>query len=422
MNFKNNIDLLNKKLYYISMYVNLKSFQIIILKKSKGPSLKGDLYMLEFEVSNCNVAKIKVIGVGGGGNNAVDRMIENQLKGAEFITINTDHQALARSQASTKIQIGEKLTSGLGAGANPDVGLKVAEESLEEIEKALEGSDMVFVTAGMGGGTGTGAAPVITRMAKEKGILTVGVVTKPFRFEGRKRMANAQLGIEELKKSVDTLITISNDKLLTIADKKTSMLEAFVMADEILRQGVQAISDLIFKPGIINLDFADVRTIMENKGVAHMGIGTAKGENKTVEAAKIAISSPLLDTTINGAKGVLINICGGSDLGLFEANEAADLISEAVDIEAEIIFGTAMDDSLDDEVIVTVIATGFDGGNSESNTIVRNESVSKVSTYSETINKQNREENNSNQVVEPKNTTLDTPLEIPVFLQRRRNR
>lgn len=388
--------------------------------------------MLEFEVSNCNVAKIKVIGVGGGGNNAVDRMIENQLKGAEFITINTDHQALARSKATTKIQIGEKLTRGLGAGANPEVGLKAAEESLDEIEKALEGSDMVFVTAGMGGGTGTGAAPVITRMAKEKGILTVGVVTKPFRFEGRKRMANAQLGIEELKKSVDTLITISNDKLLTIADKKTSMLEAFVMADEILRQGVQAISDLIFKPGIINLDFADVRTIMENKGVAHMGIGRAKGENKTVEAAKIAISSPLLDTTINGAKGVLINICGGSDLGLFEANEAADLISEAVDIEAEIIFGTAMDDSLDDEVIVTVIATGFDGEKPVSNTTIRNESVSKVNPYnetrnsetrnSETRNNQPREEDNSNREVESKNDTIDTPLEIPVFLQRRRNR
>lgn len=363
--------------------------------------------MLEFDVSNDVAAKIKVIGVGGGGNNAVDRMIEDELVGAEFITVNTDHQALARSKAPVKIQIGDKLTRGLGAGANPDVGLKAAEESSEDISKFLEGADMVFITAGMGGGTGTGAAPVISRLAKQLGILTVGVVTKPFRFEGRKRMLNAERGIDELKKNVDTLITISNDKLLTVADKKTSMIDAFKMADNVLRQGVQGISDLIYNPGIINLDFADVRTIMSNKGIAHMGIGHARGENKTEEAAKMAISSPLLDTTINGAKGVLINICGGSDLGLFEANEAANLISDAVDEDAEIIFGTAINESLDDEVIVTVIATGFDAPDSDV-------AIDQVATTTSKPDKVGQ------QTAVKKEAKDDASIDIPLFLQRKK--
>lgn len=368
--------------------------------------------MLEFEVSNDTAARIKVIGVGGGGNNAVDRMIDDDLQGAEFITVNTDHQALARSQAPTKIQIGDKLTRGLGAGANPDIGTKAAEESAEDIKDVLDQCDMLFITAGMGGGTGTGAAPIIARLAKELGILTVGVVTKPFKFEGRKRMINAEKGIEELKKNVDTLITISNDRLLSIADKKTSMIEAFRMADNVLRQGVQGISDLIYNPGIINLDFADVRTIMLDKGIAHMGIGRATGENKTEEAARLAISSPLLDTTINGARGVLINICGGSDLGLFEANEAAQLISEAVDEEAEIIFGTAINEALEDEVVVTVIATGFDA-------VTSDEQVDKVMTQGATHEAAATVTGEKTHVQQPTASDSES-IDIPLFLQRRK--
>ncbi|MDA3732475.1 cell division protein FtsZ [Niameybacter massiliensis] len=316
--------------------------------------------MLEFCMENeCQGAQIKVIGVGGGGNNAVDRMIEKGLASVDFITINTDHQALARSQAPTKIQIGEKMTRGLGAGANPEIGTKSAEESREEIIQAIKGTDMLFITAGMGGGTGTGAAPVIASIAKEQGILTVGVVTKPFGFEGRKRMLNAEKGIEELKKSVDTLVIIPNDKILQVIDKKTTMLEAFSKADDVLQQGVQGIADLISNPGVINLDFADVRTIMNNKGVAHMGIGRASGENRAEEAIKQAISSPLLDTTIDGARCVLINMAGGESLGLMEANMGANLICECVDPDAEIIFGTSINEELGDEIIITVIATDF---------------------------------------------------------------
>ena len=322
--------------------------------------MEGDFRVLEFDMTNNYGAQIKVVGVGGGGNNAVDRMIEHGLFGVEFITVNTDHQALARSAATTKIQIGEKITRGLGAGANPEIGTKSAEESHEEIAQAIKGADMIFITAGMGGGTGTGAAPVIASIAKELSILTVGVVTKPFGFEGRRRMMNAEKGIEALKKTVDTLVIIPNDKLLEIIDKKTTMIDAFKKADDVLQQGVQGISDLISNPGIINLDFADVRTIMSDKGIAHMGIGRASGENKTEEAALMAISSPLLDTTIDGARGVLINIAGGSSLGLLEANEAANLIGNSVDIEAEIIFGTSINEDLGDEVIITVIATDFE--------------------------------------------------------------
>ncbi|OON90426.1 MAG: cell division protein FtsZ [Candidatus Epulonipiscium fishelsonii] len=312
-------------------------------------------------------AKIKVIGVGGGGNNAVDRMIEDGLSGVDFITVNTDHQALSRSKAALRIQIGEKMTRGLGAGANPEIGTKSAEESKEEILKALQGTDMLFITAGMGGGTGTGAAPVIARMAKEQGILTVGVVTKPFSFEGRKRMINAEKGMEELKKAVDTLIIIPNDKILQVIDKKTTMIEAFGKADKVLHQGVQGIADLISSPGVINLDFADVRTIMTNKGIAHMGIGVASGESRAEEAVKQAISSPLLDTTIRGARCVLLNISGGESLGLMEANSAAELICEGVDPDAEIIFGTSINDDLGEELSITIIATDFQNLNVKPN-------------------------------------------------------
>ena len=314
----------------------------------------------KFDIPMSSMAQIKVIGVGGGGNNAVDRMIDDGLDGVEFISVNTDGQALAKAKSATKIQIGEKLTKGLGAGGNPEIGEKSVDETQDEIAQALRGSDMVFITAGMGGGTGTGAAPRIAAISKELGILTVGVVTKPFNFEGKKRMSNAEKGIVELKKNVDTLVIIPNQRLLSIIDKKTTLTEAFKKADEILRQGVQGIADLISKPGVINLDFADVRTIMADKGVAHMGIGRATGENKAEVAAKAAIQSPLLETTIEGAKSVLINFSGDMNLGLLETEEAADLIRESIDPEAEIIFGTTINEELQDEVVVTVIATGLD--------------------------------------------------------------
>ncbi len=305
-------------------------------------------------------ATIKVIGVGGAGNNAVNRMIDAGIKNVEFISVNTDRQALNLSKASSKIQIGEKLTRGLGAGANPDIGTQAAEESRAEIAEVLKGADMVFVTAGMGGGTGTGAAPIVAATAKELGILTIGVVTKPFTFEGKKRLAQAERGVAALKGRVDTLVVIPNDKLLQIIDRKTSIVEAFRMADDVLRQGVQGISDLIAVPGLINLDFADVKTIMLNQGMAHMGIGKAGGENRAEDAAKQAIQNPLLETSIESAKGVIINITGGSDVGLHEANTAAELVQRNADPEANIIFGTVTDDSLGDEIQITVIATGFE--------------------------------------------------------------
>ena len=317
--------------------------------------------MLEFDMENNQFAVIKVIGVGGGGSNAVNRMIDAGLKGVEFVAINTDRQALLLSNASQKIQIGEKLTKGLGAGANPEIGQKAAEESREIIENIIQGSDMVFITAGMGGGTGTGAAPIIADIAKQLGILTVGVVTKPFTFEGRKRALHAEEGIKDLKEKVDTLVIIPNDRLLQISEKKTSIIEAFRTADDVLRQGVQGISDLIAVPGLVNLDFADVKTIMLNTGMAHMGIGCSNGENRAVEAAKQAIQSPLLETSIEGAKGVLLNITGGPNLGLFEVNEAAELVSQSADPDANIIFGAVIDEDLKDEIRITVIATGFSG-------------------------------------------------------------
>ena len=305
-------------------------------------------------------ATIKVIGVGGAGNNAVNRMIEAGIRNVEFIAVNTDRQTLNESKANSKIQIGEKLTRGLGAGANPDIGSQAAEESRAEIAEVLKGADMVFVTAGMGGGTGTGAAPIVAATAKEMGILTIGVVTKPFTFEGKKRLAQAERGIASLKGKVDTLVVIPNDKLLQVIDRKTSMIEAFRMADDVLRQGVQGISDLISVPGVINLDFADVRTIMLNQGMAHMGIGCASGENRAEDAAKQAIQSPMLETSIEGARGIIINITGGSDMGLHEANTAAELVQRSADPEANIIFGTVIDESMGDELQITVIATGFE--------------------------------------------------------------
>ncbi|TYS16366.1 cell division protein FtsZ [Rossellomorea vietnamensis] len=315
--------------------------------------------MLEFDTNLDSLATIKVIGVGGGGNNAVNRMIEHGVQGVEFIAVNTDAQALNLSKAEIKMQIGGKLTRGLGAGANPEVGKKAAEESKEQIEEALKGADMVFVTAGMGGGTGTGAAPVIASIAREIGALTVGVVTRPFTFEGRKRSTQASGGIGAMKEAVDTLIVIPNDRLLEIVDKSTPMLEAFREADNVLRQGVQGISDLIATPGLINLDFADVKTIMSNKGSALMGIGAASGENRATEAAKKAISSPLLETSLDGAQGVLMNITGGTNLSLYEVQEAADIVASASDQEVNMIFGSVINEELKDDIVVTVIATGF---------------------------------------------------------------
>ena len=318
--------------------------------------------MLEFELEQemNNFAAIKVIGVGGAGTNAVNRMVDTGLQGVDFIAINTDKQALALSKAPTKIQIGDKLTKGLGAGANPEVGSKAAEESREEIANTIKGSDLVFVTCGMGGGTGTGAAPVIAEIARDLGILTIGVVSKPFLFEGRQRMKNAEAGIERLKANVDTLVVVPNDRLLSVVTKGTTMTEAFRIADDTLRQGIQGISDLIAVPSLINLDFADVRTVMQSRGLAHMGIGIGKGESRMVDAAKQAISSPMLETSIDGARAVLINITGGADTSIIDINEAAQLITAAADPEANIIFGAGVDESLDDEVRITVIATGFE--------------------------------------------------------------
>ncbi len=314
--------------------------------------------MMENE-NQAGMATIKVVGVGGAGNNGVNRMVENGLKSVEFISVNTDRQQLNVSKANKKIQIGEKLTRGLGAGANPEVGKCSAEESKSEIAEVLKGADMVFVTAGMGGGTGTGAAPIVAEVSKEMGILTVGVVTKPFPFEGKRRMMQAEAGIEELRQNVDTLIIIPNEKLLQVVEKQTSVMDAFKMSDDVLRQGVQGISDLITIPGLVNLDFADVKTIMLDAGVAHIGIGRASGEHRAQEAARQAIHSPLLETSIEGAGGVLLNVTGGKDLCLLEISEAADLVQKSVDPDANIIFGAVIDEKLENEIVITVIATGF---------------------------------------------------------------
>jgi cell division protein FtsZ len=306
------------------------------------------------------LAVIKVVGVGGGGTNAVNRMVDAGLRGVEFIAVNTDAQALLMCDADVKIHIGSKITRGLGAGADPAIGLEAATESRDELKEALKGADMVFVTAGKGGGTGTGAAPVIAEIARELGALTVGVVTRPFGFEGRKRAEQADGGIKQLREKVDTLIIIPNDRLLQVVEKRTSIVDAFRIADDVLRQGVQGITDLITVPGLINLDFADVRTIMRQAGSALMGIGVAGGENRAADAAKAAISSPLLEASVEGATGILLNITGGTDMGLFEVNEAAEIIGSAADGDANIIFGAVIDEALGDQVRVTVIATGFD--------------------------------------------------------------
>ena len=329
-----------------------------------------DISSKEEEHSMSEFAKIKVIGVGGGGGNAVSRMIGSDLENVDFLVANTETQALDGTNVPVRIQIGEKATKGLGAGANPEVGREAAEESREDILKALQGADMVFVTAGMGGGTGTGAAPVVAECAREAGALTVGVVTKPFGFEGKKRKEQAERGIEALTGKVDTIITIPNDRLLGIIDRKTSLKDAFLTADEVLRQGIKGISDLITKPGLINLDFADVKTIMTNQGEALMGIGVGEGENRAVDAAKQAINSPLLETSIDGAKGILLNITGSEELSLFEINEAAEIISEAADPEANIIFGSVIDENVGDKVFITVVATGF-GDQGSSNGFAR---------------------------------------------------
>lgn len=367
--------------------------------------------MLDFDVDVQEFAQIKVIGCGGGGNNAINRMISEGLKNVEFIAINTDKQALILSNAVQKIQIGDKLTKGLGAGANPEIGMKAAEESKDEISQAIKGADMVFITAGMGGGTGTGAAPVVAEIAKSMGILTVGVVTKPFPFEGRKRMINAEIGIKKLKETVDTLVTIPNERLLTMVDKKTTLMDSFKMADGVLRQGIQGISDLITIPGLVNLDFADVRTIMLAKGLAHMGVGGASGDNRAQEAAKQAISSPLLETSIVGATGVLLNITGGMDLGLLEINEAAEIVQGAADPDANIIFGAVIDENLKDEIRITVIATGF-----ESERILQNKATLKPKEKENNIEKEPVK--SIEEVVYTKE--YDTSdLEIPAFLRRK---
>lgn len=348
------------------------------------------------------LAVIKVVGIGGGGTNAVNRMVEAGVKGVEFIAINTDAQALLMSDADYKVHIGVNLTKGLGAGADPDVGLQAAEENRNEIKEALQGADMVFITAGEGGGTGTGAAPVIAEIAKEEiGALTVAVVTRPFAFEGRKRALQAEEGVNNLKDKVDTLIVIPNDRLLQVAEKKTSILDAFRIADDILRQGTQGITDLITVPGLINLDFADVRTVMQDAGSALMGIGVAAGDNRAHDAAQAAISSPLLESSIEGAHGVLLSISGGSDLGLFEVNEAAEVVASAGHPDANIIFGAVIDDSMMDQIRVTVIATGFEGRK-------RQESLEFGATK--------ESQGTSLPAFEP---LADEDLDIPAFLKKR---
>ncbi|MDF2857479.1 MAG: ftsZ [Neobacillus sp.] len=380
--------------------------------------------MWEFDMDIDQVARIKVIGVGGGGNNAVNRMIEGGVQGVEFIAVNTDAQALNLSKAEIKMQIGASLTRGLGAGANPEVGRKAVEESHKQIEDVLKGADMVFVTAGMGGGTGTGAAPAIAQISRELGALTIGVVTRPFGFEGRKRAANASAGIEAMRAAVDTLIIVPNDRLLQIVDKKTPMIQAFREADNVLRQGVQGISDLIAVPGLINLDFADVKTIMSNQGTALMGIGSAKGEGRAVEAAKKAISSPLLETSIHGAQGVLMNITGGTDLSLYEVQEAADIVGSAADKELNMIFGSIINENLKDEIMITVIATGFSELNKTPLSANSDPSKGVISKPQSNRREQVKREEPVRQDYNQHQTRQDPEdsLDIPTFLRNRNKR
>jgi len=361
-------------------------------------------------------ASIKVIGAGGGGSNAVDRMIEMGVQGVDFITINTDAQALVHAKSSARIQIGEKLTKGLGSGGNPVIGQKSAEESTEDLYDELKGADMVFITAGMGGGTGTGSAPVIAGIAQELGTLTVGVVTKPFTFEGAHRRKVAEQGIEQLKPVVDTLIVIPNDRLLQITSRNTSMLEAFRMADEVLRQGIQGISDLITQTGLINLDFNDVKAIMTQAGSALMAIGRGQGESRMVDAANMAISSPLLELSIDGAKGVLFNVTGGVDMGIQELNEAAEVIARAADPEAQIIFGATIDPDMQDEVKITLIATGFDSTARSATRARAFPSATPQSGY----NQRPQQPQQPRPQQQPSFSTLPDDLDIPPFLRNRR--
>jgi len=381
--------------------------------------------LIELANSYSAQANIKVIGVGGAGNNAVNRMIEDGAPTIEFIAANTDDQVLKTSKSSIRIQLGDKLTRGLGAGGRPEIGMKAAEESSDEIAQALEGTDMLFITAGMGGGTGTGAAPVIASIAKERGILTVGVVTKPFKFEGRPRMKNAENGIEELRKAVDTLVVIPNQRLMEVIDKGTSLNDSFKKADEVLRQGVLGISELITDPGIINLDFSDIRTVMSDKGMAHMGVGRANGKNKAEQAAQSAINSPLLETSITGAKHVIYSIAGDKDLTLNDVEVASEIIGNAIDPDANIIFGTSVDDELKDEIVITVIATGLDNvgevqsvqsqdtANAQPVNVQQSQPAYVVSGAQPVEEKQI-----SKQGQQPaRNTASELPFEIPIFLQ-----
>jgi cell division protein FtsZ len=375
--------------------------------------------LLDFETEIQELTNIKVIGCGGGGNNAVNRMIVEGLKNVEFIAINTDKQALMLSNANQKIQIGEKLTKGLGAGANPEIGKKAAEESREEITASIKGANMVFITAGMGGGTGTGAAPIVAEIAKSMDILTVGVVTKPFPFEGKRRMRHAEMGIATLKEKVDTLVIIPNERLLNMADKKTTLLDSFKLADEVLRQGVQAISDLITITGVINADFADIKAVMLNKGLAHMGVGFGKGDTRTQDAVKQAISSPLLETSIDGATDVIINFTGGADLGALEVYDAADVVREAVDPDANIIVGAVIDESLNEEIRITVIATGFQN---ESYAIGMNSVVEepKKQQVQEVAKKEPEVAVDLKETETSSNNFEADDLDIPVFLRRQK--
>ena len=381
--------------------------------------------MIDIEVIQNSKARIKVIGVGGGGNNAVDRMIQDNIKYIDFISANTDHQALERSKAPVRIQLGEKLTRGLGAGGRPETGKRAAEESRDALGQSMANTDMLFVTAGMGGGTGTGAAPIIAGIAREMGILTVGVVTKPFEFEGNPRMRNAMEGIAELKKNVDTLVIIPNEKLVEIIDDDTSLQDSFKKADEVLRQGVMGITDLILKDGLINLDFADVRTVMFEKGIAHMGVGRSSGKNKTEIAAEMAIKSPLLETTIDGAKSAIISFSGDSTLGLKDINQAAKIIRSAIDPDAEIIFGATISDDLHDEVVVTVIATGLDDKNTNVKQFEPPESnIRALPNLKNTkpVEQEEAKSKNTNNNTKLRSIhddiDLDAPFEIPVFLKK----
>ncbi len=371
--------------------------------------------------ANNYLAVIKVCGVGGGGTNAVNRMVDAGLRGVEFIAVNTDAQALSMCDADVKVHIGGSITKGLGAGADPRVGRDAAEESREELKEAVRGADMVFVTAGEGGGTGTGAAPVLAQIAKEQGALTVGVVTRPFSFEGRQRMRRAEEGIEGLKKYVDALIVIPNERLIQVVERRTSIIEAFRMADDVLRQGVQGITDLITVPGLINLDFADVRTVMADAGASLMGIGSASGENRAAEAARAAISSPLLETTVSGATGVLLNITGGPDLGLFEIDEAASIIRSAADDDCNVIFGAVIDEACGDQLRVTVIATGFDGDFGEPTPAERRSTSSSTGGRGSTSATPTPTSNRSTVVLDTREREglqiSDDALEIPDFLK-----